>query len=61
MLVNQKAREEWEKKQAEEEKLRKLNDVSISFAFLAYGLTRTLFNSEEHGINSISRKNVVHW
>ncbi|XP_023554166.1 transcription initiation factor TFIID subunit 4b isoform X2 [Cucurbita pepo subsp. pepo] len=26
MLVNQKAREEWEKKQAEEEKLRKLND-----------------------------------
>ncbi|XP_038877251.1 transcription initiation factor TFIID subunit 4b isoform X2 [Benincasa hispida] len=48
MLFNQKAREEWEKKQAEEEKLRKLNDVRISFAFPAYGQIRTVYNSEEH-------------
>lgn len=54
-LVNQKAREEWEKKQAEEEKLRKLNDVRITFAFPAYGLTRTVYNYE-HGINIRSRK-----
>jgi len=30
LAINRKAREEWEKKQAEAEKLRKNNDVSIS-------------------------------
>jgi transcription initiation factor TFIID subunit 4 len=29
MTMNRKAREEWEKKQAEAEKLRRLNDVSV--------------------------------
>lgn len=30
MLINRKAREEWEKKHAEAEKLQRLNEVSIS-------------------------------
>jgi len=31
MTINRKVREEWEKKQAEAEKLRKLNDVSSKY------------------------------
>ena len=33
MTMNRKAREEWERKQAEAEKLRKLNEVSDSSAY----------------------------
>lgn len=55
-LVNQKAREEWEKKQAEEEKLRKLNDVRIYLVFSAYGRTRTVYNNEKLCINILNRK-----
>ena len=52
-LANQKAREEWEKKRGEGEELRRLNDVSISFAFPAYSLTRAVQlhpSCEERGI-----------
>ena len=46
-LVNQKAREEWEKKQAEEEKLRKLNDVRtylVSLLMVEPGLCTIMKN-----------------
>lgn len=36
MLMNRKAKEEWEKKQAEAEKLRKVNEVSVTLQFMNY-------------------------
>lgn len=33
MIMNRKAREEWEKKQAETEKLRKANEVGAVYVF----------------------------
>ena len=47
MTMNQKAKEEWEKKHAEAEKLRKQNDVSCGHFYLEISFTIQVFHNNQ--------------